>query len=139
MKPQDLRILAELLLDLQEKLQKDHHHPISEDILDNRVVKAYAATVELVDFVSEEIAALEAAGVLEPLPADPEGDAIFDEAMKRIFDLDDSDLEEIHRRLQEDPELDELPERAGNKVREKVMAAIAESRVARWKDQPSEL
>lgn len=139
MKPTDLRILAELLLDLQSKLQKDHHHPAYVHLLDNRVVKAYVATVELVDFISEEIAALEAAGVLEPLPADPEGDALFDEAMKRLFDLDDSDMEEIHRRLQEDPELDEMPERAGNKVREKVMAAIAESRVARWKDQPSEL
>lgn len=139
MKPTDLRTLADLLLDLQEKLQKDHHHPVSKEILDNRVVKAYAATVELVDFVSEEIAALEAAGVLEPLPADPEGDAAFDEAMKRLFDLDDSDMEEIHRRLQVDPELDELPEEVGNKVHKKVMAAIAESRVARWKDQPSEL
>lgn len=139
MKPTDLRILAELLLDLQSKLQKDHHHPAYDQILDNRVIKAYAATVELVDFVSEEIAALEAAGVLEPLPADPEGDAIFDEAMKRLFDLDDSDMEEIHQRLQVDPELDELPDCAGNKVHEKVMAAIAESRVARWKDQPSEL
>lgn len=138
MKPQDLRTLANLLLDLQDMLKDNHHHPLHDFLLDNSTVKAYAATVELVDFISEEIAILEKAGVLEPEPVDPEEDAVFDEAMKHIFELDDSDMKEIKKRLQIDPELEELPERAGKKIHEKTMALMAQSRVDRWKKQPEE-
>lgn len=138
MKPTDLRILAELLLDLQDVIKDHHHHPLHDFLLDNSVVKAYAATVELIDFVAEEIAVLENAGVIEPLPEDPEGDAAFDEAMKQLFDLDDFDLDENHERLKIDPELDELPERAGKKIHEATMALIAQKRVDRWKNQPAE-
>lgn len=138
MKPQDLRVLAELLLDLQDVIKDHHHHPLHDFLLDNNVIKAYAATVELIDFVSEEIALLEEAEVLEPLPVDPEEDAVFDEAIKRIFELDDSGMEEIKKRLQINPELDELPERAGKKIHEKTMALMAQSRVDRWKNQPEE-
>lgn len=134
MKPEDLRTLANLLLDLQDVLRDSHHHAVHPDLLDNGAVRAYVATVDLVDYISEEIAILEEAGIMEPLPVDPEGDEIFDEAMKQLFGLDQSELDEIHDRLKIDPELDELPERAGSKIHKKVMAAMAKSRVDRWKE-----
>lgn len=138
MKPQDLRVLANLLLDLQDVIKDHHHHPLHDFLLDNGVVKAYAATVELVDYVSEEIALLEEAGVLEPLPANPEEDAAFDEMMQRLFDLDPSEIDDIKTRLQIDPELDELPDRASKKIHEKTMALMDQKRVDRWKNQPEE-
>ncbi len=138
MKPQDLRTLAELLLDLQDVLRDNHHHPVHDFLLDNSSVKAYAATVELVDFISEEIAILEKAGVLEPVPVDPEADAAFDEMMQRIFELDSSEIDEIKARLQIDPEIDELPDRPGKKIYEATMALMAQKRADRWKNQPEE-
>ena len=128
MKPTDLHTLAYLLLDLQDVIKDSHHHPILENELDNQVIKAYAATVELFDFVSEEIAALEKAGILEAEKLDPIEEEVFALIMERAFQ---SNKNEPQFNLQ----LDEHPDDMVDKIINRLETASFERQKSRWNGQ----